>query len=161
MSEQVQAVTMTRQKKWIAGLSIALTLTIGILIGTVISGKTSAMKNFTFAGKGAATLPVPDAIPSSNSFAGIVNRVEPAVVNISTTQVMEKKPSAKRRRTPPQDEQQDDPMQDFFDRFFDGKGGEAPPTAERSLGSGVIVDKRGFILTKITSWIRRQRFKFN
>ncbi len=148
MSERVQAVTgMSRQKKWIAGLSIALTLTIGILIGTVISGKTSAMKNFTFAGKGAATLPVPDAIPSSNSFAGIVNRVEPAVVNISTTQVMEKKPSAKRRRAPQQDDQQDDPMQDFFDRFFDGKGGEAPPTAERSLGSGVIVDKRGFILT--------------
>src|SRR6267142_1162063 len=117
MSERVQAVTgMSRQKKWIAGLSIALTLTIGILIGTVISGKTSAMKNFTFAGKGAATLPVPDAIPSSNSFAGIVNRVEPAVVNISTTQVMEKKPSAKRRRAPQQqpDDQQDDPMQDFF-----------------------------------------------
>ena len=39
-------------------------------------------------------------------------------------------------------------MQDFFDRFFDGRGGQdAPPTAERSLGSGVIVDRKGFILT--------------
>jgi len=28
-----------------------------------------------------------------------------------------------------------------FDRFFDGRG-DAPPAAERSLGSGVIVDKR-------------------
>jgi serine protease Do len=148
MTEQGQAVTGTsRQKKWIAGLSIALTLVVGILIGTVISGKTSAMKTFTFAGKGATPLPVPDSIPSSNSFASIVNRVEPAVVNISTTQVMERKPSAKKRRPPQQDDQQDDPMQDFFDRFFDGKGGDAPPAAERSLGSGVIVDKRGFILT--------------
>jgi serine protease Do len=147
MSEQVREVSGTsRQKKWIAGLSIALTLVVGILIGTVISGKTSAMKTFTFAGKG-TPLAVPDAIPSSNSFASIVNRVEPAVVNISTTQVMEKKPSAKKRRAPQQDDQQDDPMQDFFDRFFDGKGGDAPPAAERSLGSGVIVDKRGFILT--------------
>lgn len=146
MSDQVPAVSgSSRQKTWIAGLSIALTLVIGILIGTVISGRTSAMKNFNFAGKGAATLPVPDAIPSSNSFAGIVNRVEPAVVNISTTQVMERKPSAKKRR-PPQQDDQDDPMQDFFDRFFDGKG-DAPPQAERSLGSGVIVDKKGFILT--------------
>jgi len=38
-------------------------------------------------------------------------------------------------------------MQDFFDRFFDGRGGDAPPAAERSLGSGVIVDRKGFILT--------------
>lgn len=137
-----------RQRSWIAGLSIALTLTIGILIGTVISGHTSAMKTFTFAGKG-SPLPVPDSIPSSNSFAGIVNRVEPAVVNISTTQVMEKKaPTARKRRAPQQQQpdDQEDPMQDFFDRFFDGQG-NAPPAAERSLGSGVIVDKRGFILT--------------
>src|SRR5262249_12225564 len=54
--------------------------------------------------------------------------------------------SAKKRRAPQQDDNPDDPMQDFFDRFFDGQG-NAPPAAERSLGSGVIVDKRGFILT--------------
>ncbi len=142
-----QASGSNRQRNWIAGLSIALTLTIGILIGTVISGHTAAMKTFTFAGKG-SPLPLPDSIPSSNSFASIVNRVEPAVVNISTTQVVEKKaPSAKKRRAPQaQPDEQDDPMQDFFDRFFDGQG-NAPPAAERSLGSGVIVDKRGFILT--------------
>jgi len=147
MIDQVRDVAASsRQRKWIAGLSIALTLAVGILIGTLISGKTLAMKNFAFAGKG-TPLAVPDSIPSSNSFASIVNRVEPAVVNISTTQVMEKKPAAKKRRAPQQDDQQqDDPMQDFFDRFFDGRG-DAPPAAERSLGSGVIVDKRGFILT--------------
>jgi serine protease Do len=72
-----------------------------------------------------------------------VNRVEPAVVNIATTQVMERR-QAKKRRTVPND--QDDPMQDFFDRFFDGRQ-DGPPQAERSLGSGVIVDKAGFILT--------------
>src|SRR5207245_10373598 len=37
-------------------------------------------------------------------------------------------------------------MQHFFDRFFDGRP-DGPPPAERSLGSGVIVDKRGYILT--------------
>jgi len=52
MSDQVREVAgSNRQKKWIAGLSIALTLVVGILIGTVISGKTSAMKNFSFAGQ--------------------------------------------------------------------------------------------------------------
>jgi serine protease Do len=139
-----------RREKAVAGLFVALTLVVGILIGTIVSGHTSAMKTMTFAGKGATPLAVPDAIPSSNSFASIVNRVEPAVVNISTTQVLEKRQSLnKKRRTPNPNGDQDDPMQDFFDRFFDGRNGgqDAPPAAERSLGSGVIVDRKGFILT--------------
>src|SRR5262245_51137565 len=135
-----------RREKAVAGLFVALTLVVGILIGTIVSGHTSAMKTMTFAGKGATPLPMPDAIPSSNSFASIVNRVEPAVVNISTTQVLEKRQSLNRKRRAPNSDQ-DDPMQDFFDRFFDGRGQDAPPAAERSLGSGVIVDKKGFILT--------------
>jgi serine protease Do len=137
--------TWVKREKAIAALFVALTLVIGILIGTVVSGRTAAMKTMTFAGKGATPLPIPDAIPSSNSFASIVNRVEPAVVNISTTQVLEKRQAMRKRHSSPND--QDDPMQDFFDRFFDGRGGDAPPAAERSLGSGVIVDRRGFILT--------------
>src|ERR1700745_1933150 len=139
-----------RREKMVAGLFVALTLVVGILIGTIVSGHTSAMKSIAFAGKGATPLAMPDAIPSSNSFASIVNRVEPAVVNISTTQVMERRrPSAKRRPQQPNDQQPDnpnDPMQDFFDRFFDGPP-DAPAAAERSLGSGVIVDRKGFILT--------------
>jgi len=42
-------------------------------------------ESVAFAGKGATPLAMPDAIPSSNSFASIVNRVEPRGVNISTT----------------------------------------------------------------------------
>jgi serine protease Do len=38
-----------------------------------------------------------------------------------------------------------DPFQDFFNRFFDSP--EQGPEAERSLGSGMIVDKKGLILT--------------
>jgi len=139
-----------RREKAVAALFVALTLVVGILIGTVVSGHTSAMKTMTFAGKGATPLPLPDAIPSSNSFASIVNRVEPAVVNISTTQVLEKRQTLnKKRRQMPNPNGDDDPMQDFFDRFFDGRNGgqDAPPAAERSLGSGVIVDRKGFILT--------------
>src|SRR6266699_2698111 len=152
MGEPVsKMVSWARREKTIAGLFVALTLVVGILIGTIVSDRTSAMKSVAFAGKGATLLAMPDAIPSSNSFASIVNRVEPAVVNISTTQVMEKRQSTKKRRVPqqPNDQQPDnpnDPMQDFFDRFFDGRQ-DAPPAAERSLGSGVIVDRKGFILT--------------
>src|SRR5207247_11387272 len=104
----------------------------------------SALKSIGFYGTTATALAVPDVIPMSSSFAEIVNRVEPAVVNIATTQVMERKPSSKKRRSQPYD--QEDPMQDFFARFFEGRP-DGPPQAERSLGSGVIVDKRGYILT--------------
>ena len=147
-------VSWVRKEKAVAGLFVALALVVGILIGTVVSGHTAAMKTMTFAGKGATPLPLPDAIPSSNSFASIVNRVEPAVVNISTTQVLEKRQAMRKRHASPNEQGQgqgqgqgDDPMQDFFDRFFDGRGQDAPPAAERSLGSGVIVDRKGYILT--------------
>src|ERR1700737_338191 len=133
-----------RRRKILASVFVALTLTVGCMIGSVVSGRVSAMKTFSFAGTNATPLAVPDPIPSAASFAAIVNRVEPAVVNIATTQVLERKNTKKRR--PQQQFDQDDPMQDFFDRFFDGRQ-DGPPQAERSLGSGVIVDKRGYILT--------------
>src|SRR5712692_6114062 len=145
MEEQVkELMNWAKRRKILATVFVALTLVVGILIGSVISGRVSATKGFGFSGTTATALTVPDPIPSSSSFASIVNKVEPAVVNIATTQVLERKQSSKRRRTQPYD--QDDPMQDFFDRFFDGRT-DGPPQAERSLGSGVIVDKRGYILT--------------
>jgi serine protease Do len=145
MGQQVRELyEWARRRKILAAVFVALTLAVGIMIGSVVSGRVSAMKTFSFAGTNATPLAVPDPIPSGASFAGIVNRVEPAVVNIATTQVLERKSTKKRR--PQQQFDQDDPMQDFFDRFFDGRQ-DGPPQAERSLGSGVIVDKRGYILT--------------
>src|SRR5437660_1964415 len=144
MGEQVkELMDWARRRKVLAAVFVAFTLVVGILIGSIVSGRVSATKGFGFSGTTATALTVPDPIPASNSFAGIVNRVEPAVVNIATTQVLERKQSKKRRAQP---YNQDDPMQDFFNRFFDGHH-DGPPQAERSLGSGVIVDKRGYILT--------------
>lgn len=147
MGEQVKEIfNWARRRKILVSFFVALTLTVGILIGSIISGRVSAMKS-TFAGTNATHLTIPDPIPSASSFSGIVNKVEPAVVNIATTQVLERKQSAKKRRVQPNNPgDDDDPMQDFFDRFFDGRQ-DQPPQAERSLGSGVIVDKRGYILT--------------
>jgi serine protease Do len=146
MGQQVRELFgWARRRKFLASLFVATTLAVGILIGSVVSGRVSAMKALSFAGTNASALSVPDPIPSSASFSSIVTRVEPAVVNIATTQVLEHK-SSRKRRSPQQPGDQDDPMQDFFDRFFDGRQ-DAPPQAERSLGSGVIVDKRGYILT--------------
>src|SRR3982075_2032806 len=146
MGEQVKELyNWARRRKIMAAFFVGLTLVVGILIGSVVSGRVSAVKSTAFAGTNATPLAVPEPIPSSNSFSGIVNRVETAVVNIATTQVMERRsPMTKRKRL--QQDNPDDPMQDFFDKFFDGQK-DGPAQAERSLGSGVIVDKRGYILT--------------
>ena len=145
MGDQVKEImNWARQRKILAGVFVTFTLVVGILIGSVVSGRVSATKGFGFSGTTATALTVPDPIPATNTFAGIVNKVEPAVVNIATTQILDRRSSSRKRRSQPYD--QEDPMQDFFDRFFDGRP-DGPPQAERSLGSGVIVDKRGYILT--------------
>jgi len=137
MSEQGSGiVAWAGRRKTLATLFIVVALGVGVLIGTVISGRVSAMKNG--GATGASHLVIPEPAALSNSFAAVVEQVSPAVVNISTTQVLNRR---KRQRSPGD---QDD-FQDYFDRFFGG--GQDGPATERSLGSGVIVDKRGFILT--------------
>jgi len=144
MDQVRNMVDWTRRRKVIATVSIAATLVIGIFIGTLVSDRVSAMRGFSFAGTNATPLALPDPVPSSSSFSAIVNRVEPAVVNIATTQVIDRK--SKKNHSSPLDP--DDPSEDFFFHFFDGRpGGQAQPQAERSLGSGVILDKSGYILT--------------
>lgn len=129
--------TWVRRRKVFASILVIFTLGVGILIGTLISGRAMATRDQTPAG--AALLAVPDPVTLSNGFTGISKKVEPAVVNISTTQLIEK-PKARNPRSG-----QEDPFHDFFDRFFDSP--DDGPDAERSLGSGVIVDPKGFILT--------------
>ena len=75
------------------------------------------------------------------SFAPIVKKVIPSVVNISTTKIVKVKIPEQFRRF------FDDP---FFKRFF-GPFGNAPKTPkeqkEHALGSGVIISKNGYIVT--------------
>ncbi|MGA3295445.1 MAG: Do family serine endopeptidase [Candidatus Acidiferrales bacterium] len=127
-----------RRRKVFASLLVALTLGVGILIGSVLSVRALATR--AQGPTGASLLAVPDPVSLSGVFASITKSLGPAVVNISTTQIVEKPKSS--GKTP---HGENDPFQDFFDRFFDSP--DNAPDAERSLGSGVIVDKKGFILT--------------
>ena len=68
------------------------------------------------------------------SFAPIVKRVTPAVVNVYAARVQ------KGVRNP----LLDDP---FFQHFFGLEGGQAPDRIQRSQGSGVIIDSEGLVVT--------------
>jgi Do/DeqQ family serine protease len=87
----------------------------------------------------ASTAPAQDLrVPSSAgeirlSFAPVVKRIAPAVVNVYAARVVE-------NRMP----LFDDPI---FRRFFGGGGGGPREQVQRSLGSGVIVDASGLVVT--------------
>src|SRR5215471_2474040 len=130
-------------------LTIITTLLVGILIGTLVTRGVKGKENSS----GDATpIHIAETNPQqlSSAFSEIAKQLEPSVVNISTDSVI--KPRS-RRAVPPggDDDQGNDPFQDFFDRFFGGQGGNGQGLPEgmrqSSLGSGVIVDPRGYILT--------------
>ncbi|MEE9165785.1 MAG: DegQ family serine endoprotease [Nitrospinota bacterium] len=84
----------------------------------------------------------PGAIVGSNIFVEIAAKENPAVVHISTTTKprTEQIPGRRFRGRPPG---QQDPFRDFFDRFF----GPQRNVPRRSLGSGFIIDKEGYLFT--------------
>src|SRR5438105_2920208 len=97
-------------RKMLAAALVAFTLSIGILIGTVVSDKVGAARPVIISGATPLVMPTP--VSMSSAFAEIVNRDEPAVVNISTTQVIARKTPSQQRPGAP------DPFQVFFNRFF-------------------------------------------
>jgi serine protease Do len=142
-----------KNNRWAYTLTILATLSVGILIGTVVSygvkGK-EAQKS-----SDATPLTVPEPRQLSNQFSQIAKQLEPSVVNINTESTI-KNPHRRRLQRPGPDQDnpgdqgdndQDNPFQDFFDRFFGGPGGDQGNIRQRSLGSGVIVDAKGYILT--------------
>ena len=123
-----------RRRKAFASVLAVAVLGTGMLIGMLLTGGALARRAETPVG--AAMLSVPDPVSLSNAFSGITRKLGPAVVNISTTQVLPKSNTRERSRS------NDD---ELLKRFFDSP--DDAPDAETSVGSGVIVDKRGFILT--------------
>ena len=141
--------------------TLLATLSIGILVGSVITQNVSG-KEQSVDTSDAQPIVIPSPVTLSNGFSQIVKEVGPAVVNINTEEIP--KPNANRRsrrgmqQAPDDDDdsQQGD-MQDFFNRFFGGQGGpnddggnggDGVAGAERrALGSGFIVDPRGYIIT--------------
>ena len=78
------------------------------------------------------------------SFADLVDKLMPTVVNITTTQNIPQQ--GQRLRDMPQ-LPPGSPFEELFKDFFDKKGGEQAQRRGTSLGSGFIIDGEGYIVT--------------
>jgi serine protease Do len=79
----------------------------------------------------AASTPPPAPDVRRDATVEAVQRVMPAVVNIATETVLQVR----------------DPLEQLFREFFDPYYRRRPPNTQHSLGSGVIIDEEGYILT--------------
>jgi serine protease Do len=174
-----------RQQKYLSFTVILFTLSVGILIGTLVNSGVKANSQSSGA-PGATPLVIPSPVQLQNSFSTLAKMLEPSVVNISTEYVPAKDTTSKktprrgtRRPDPNNDDQQDqgggndaDSMQQFMQRFFGGGGGgggvmpfgqSERDVPQNSLGSGVVVDKNGYILTNnhVVEKATRMKVKFN
>jgi serine protease Do len=123
---------------------ILATLSIGVIIGTIVSGGVKAT-----AEQKPATLVIPDPVSLSNAFSQISAQLEPAVVRIDTESTIQAPAIPRGGGGQNRRGQQAPPSQSPFDDFFNffGGGGDATPRKAQSLGSGFILDKAGYILT--------------
>ncbi len=145
-----------RSEKLLSFTLVLFTLSAGIVIGTLISTNVKAARDDKQVAPGATKLVIPDPVELSNTFSQIAKQVEPSVVNIATTYApkpVTRSRNGRRQAAPPDDDQGDDSGgMDFLYRFFGNPfGGEGVPDMPgrrgSALGSGVVIDKAGYILT--------------
>jgi serine protease Do len=154
--------TRLRTHRLTSTFTLLATLTVGVLAGSVLTHDVGAKEQQHVDTSDARPIVIPDPKTLSNGFAQIVKQVGPAVVNINTETIPKKSaiPRGRRngRNADPNGGQDAPPdqgdMQDFFNRFFGGQGGgggdddqDGMGGERQALGSGFIVDPRGYIIT--------------
>ncbi|MDY6904905.1 MAG: DegQ family serine endoprotease [Thermodesulfobacteriota bacterium] len=114
--------------------SIATALVMAVLLVTTVAGGTA------FARQDTPLLP--------GSFSDLAESVSDAVVNVRTETITND--NTGRRGMHPFSNSPfgrgNDPFNEFFDRFFNGPHGNRP-YKHRSLGSGFVIDEKGYIVT--------------
>ncbi len=149
-TNETERAILRRLRVWIAALALAC-LVVGVGVGAMLAGRTTVAQNDSQ--RAAQNARAPEAL--SASFAEIAQRVEPAVVNIDTVSAPQlaergsadsKNPHGNGNSNSDDDDADekdgagDNPLMEMFRR-------QMPPRASRGVGSGFIVDSKGYILT--------------
>jgi serine protease Do len=120
---------LRKLRVWIAALA-AVSVVTGIGIGAILAGRpTVAQDQISSAARGAEAL--------SASFVEIARHVEPAVVNIDTLQ-----PTSDIAEADNEDKSEKTPSNPLYEMFR-----RQPPRPMRGVGSGFIIDAKGYIVT--------------
>lgn len=130
-------------------ISVSLAWLIALVVVLAAIGGVAYRYHGLTSNASAATMEPPkELLTLQEGFVSLAEHAKPSVVNISTEQKVEVKPSGEEGQAPPG-------MDELF-KFFRKRFGDqfefpmpVPPQAEprRSLGSGVIIDPSGYILT--------------
>ena len=131
-------------------LALLGALVVGLAAGPYVSHSASAAQD------NVRQVALPSPAQLSSEFSKVTKQVAPAVVNINTESTIR---MTSRRQMPGQG-RDEDPFGGFFERFFGPNMGPNMPDLtpdvpgapqenfkQRSLGSGVIIDPAGYILT--------------
>src|SRR5256714_112882 len=135
-TNEAERALLGRLRVWIAALAV-MCLVVGVGIGALLAGRPAVAQQETSGRTEAQIARAPEAL--SASFAEIAKRVEPAVVNIDTVsapQVADKDDSADQDD---KDGSNDNPLMEMFRKHM--------RQPSRGVGSGFIVDPKGYILT--------------
>jgi serine protease Do len=166
----MQLLAKLRQQKLLSSTLLLFTLSIGVLIGTLINTAVHAEKPQVTASD-ATPLVIPSPVELSTAFSQLAKQLAPSVVNITSTYGQRDNQQARtRRRAPtpaPPDDDDDQGGSDLFHRFFGqdpfGDLPQRPFPRRQATGSGLIVDRHGYILTNyhVVEDATRIQVKFN
>jgi serine protease Do len=142
-----------REQRFLGFSMLLVTLSVGILIGTLLTTGVKAGREQV--APDATPLVVPSPTQKQNEFARLAKQAENSVVHINTVDEGKQAAAAMQKRSRPQqdeEEGEDEAQMDLFRRFFgngpQGRGGQGmPPQRRMGTGSGFIVDKNGYIIT--------------
>jgi serine protease Do len=159
-----------KTQKLLSFTMILFTLSLGVVIGTLVSSGVKAARSENATAPDATPLTIPSPVQLSGTFSQIAKTAGQSVVNIST----EYRPKQTRSQAMPRRRGQSAPdddqgggggADDFLYRFFGGtpfgmNPMESQPT--EALGSGVVVDRAGYVLTNnhVVDKATRIRVKF-
>ena len=157
-----------RKRPLVSTFAVLAVMTAAILVGSYTAHGVHGQESKNSSAD-ATPLKIPTTTVAPNAFAQIAREVGPAVVNINTRTLPKesankgKRPNPHARMAPQQPGDGEDEgdgqdqqgqgqgnFQDFFNRFFGGQqpGEQDDQSQERdSLGSGFIVDAKGYIIT--------------